>query len=161
MVSNRKRRMILYSFLVIFTIAIVVTSIEIPFLVMKNNLQEREFLIESVECIDMLGRNKDYTLKVRSQGQQFFSKYPIKIAPHKYDIYFDNQTYYKCYGKVIGNKFEVTLILKLNGVRTQIIKRTFIIPSVTLKWTTLFAYGKLGGKLEMTFILLPISNQQL
>ncbi|HUU79563.1 MAG TPA: hypothetical protein VMX55_14545 [candidate division Zixibacteria bacterium] len=158
MESNRKRRMILYSFLVIFTIAIVVTSIEVPFLVMKNNLQEREFIIESVECTDMLGRNKDYTLKVRSQGQQFSSKYPIKIEPHKYEIYLDNQTSYKCYGKVIGDKFEVTLIVKLSGVKTQIIKRTFLIPSVIQKWTSLFAYGKLGGKLEMTFILLPISN---
>lgn len=158
MLIINKKMIVLSSIITFLVITVIILSSTLPFIIPQNNLQEREFLIESVVVTDMFSDYKEYTLKIKSKEQFLFKKYPAKIDGSNYTISFDNLTHYKFYGKEIGDMFVVKLVTKMKGERHQIIKQTFHLKLDNLRTVLKFGFFKVGGIIEVTFLSLPLIN---
>lgn len=153
-----KKKIILYSIISTLVITIVITSTVLPNNIIRSSLQEREFSVETVEVADLFSGFLDYTLKIKSDGQFLYKKFPTKIDGSSHTISFDNITNYKFYGKVVGDKFEVTFVIRMQGEKFQIKKQTFLLNLDNQRTVLLFKLFEVGGILEVTFISLSMVN---
>ena len=153
-----KKKIILYSIIFTLVITIVITSTVLPNIIIRSSLQEREFSVETVEVADLFSGFLDYTLKIKSEEQFLYKEFPTKIDGSSHTISFDNITNYKFYGKVVGDKFEVTFVIRMQGEKFQIKKQTFLLNLDNQRTVLLFKLFEVGGILEVTFISLSMVN---
>ncbi|NPD90704.1 MAG: hypothetical protein HGN29_18490 [Asgard group archaeon] len=157
---NRKKIIILVSILVL-VIGIPVLISQTHRIVKKRSLIKGYYTIESVICTDKFGNS--ITLMVKSLHSVQYELFPEVINPLENIIYYDNATYYSCFGyrgsKDSVSTFTFTLDIKVQQ-NNESQKLTYIAVAIfgADNWSESFWFDKLGGELFITFRLLLVQR---
>ena len=157
---NRKKIIILVSILVL-VIGLPILISQTHRIVKKRSLKKGYYTIESVICTEKSGDS--ITLMVKSLHSVQYELFPEVINPLENITYYDNATYYSCFGyrgsKDSVSTFTFTLDIKVQqNEKSQKLTYTAATILGAGKWSESFWFDKLGGELLITFRLLLIQR---
>lgn len=153
---------------IVILVSVLVLVICIPILVSqahrifkKNSLDLGYYTIESVNCTDKFGDS--ITLMVKPSLSIRYELFPEVINSLDNITYYDNTTYYSCFGNrgsedsVSSFIFSLDIKVKQNR-KSQKISYTAIAIRGPGRWSESFWFDKLGGELLITFRLLSVQR---
>ena len=166
--NSQKGIIALHKKKIVILVSILVLVIGIPILFSqahrvfkKNSLDLGYYTIESVKSSDKFGDS--ITLMVKPSLSIRYELFPEVINPLENITYYDNTTYYSCFG-IRGsedsvNTFTFSLDIKVKQNRkSQKLTYTAVYIWSSGKWSESFWFDKLGGELLVTFRLFSIQR---
>lgn len=157
---NRKKIIILVSILVLI-IGLPILISQTHRIFKRNSLKLGYYTIDSVICTDKF--DDSITLMVKSLHSIQYELFPEVINPLENITYYDNATYYSCFGyrgsKDLVSTFTFTLDIKVQqNEKSQKLTYTAVCIIGPGKWSESFWFDELGGELLVTFRLNSIQR---
>ena len=152
---NKRKIFILASILVLIIVIPIFYS-QAHRIFKRNSLKLGYYTIESVNCTDKFGDS--ITLMVKPSLSIRYELFPEVINPLENITYYDNTTYYSCFG-IRGSEdtvstFTFSLDIKVKQNRkSQKLTYTAVCIIGPGKWSESFWFDKLCGELLITFRL--------
>lgn len=160
-ISNRKRKIIKIVFILVLVIGIPILYSQARRIFKRNSLRFGYYTIVSVECTDEFGDS--ITLMVKPSLSIRYEIFPEVINPLENITYYDNTTFYSCYGiseredSVSTYTFSLDIKVKQNR-KSQKLSYTAAHILGSGEWSESFWFDKLGGELLVTFSLLALQR---